>query len=293
MEYNKIAGAPISWGVCEVPGWGHQMAPARVLGEMAELGLVATEFGPLGFLPVEPAERASSLATLNMHAVGGFFPVILHRSDVDPLPTVVEELKAYIEAGADTLVLAADSGLDGYDVKRPELDADQWNLVFQNLNRINDYAASLGIKAVLHPHVGTIIETREDVLKVVEGSQISFCLDTGHMFIGGTDPVWFSGEHAKRVAHSHLKDVDAAKANRVQSGEITYYEGVVDGMYKPLGQGDVGIADIVRNLLTSGYQGWLVLEQDLVITEEPAPGAGPLVTSRQSVEFLRSVIAAI
>jgi inosose dehydratase len=87
--------------------------------------------------------------------------------------------------------------------------------------------------------------------------------------------------------------VDAAKANRVQSGEITYYEGVVDGMYKPLGQGDVGIADIVRNLLTSGYQGWLVLEQDLVITEEPAPGAGPLVTSRQSVEFLRSVIAAI
>jgi inosose dehydratase len=293
MEYNKIAGAPISWGVCEVPGWGHQMAPARVLGEMAELGLVATEFGPLGFLPVEPAERASSLATLNMHAVGGFFPVILHRSDVDPLPTVVEELKAYVEAGADTLVLAADSGLDGYDVKRPELDADQWNLVFQNLNRINDYAASLGIKAVLHPHVGTIIETREDVLKVVEGSQISFCLDTGHMFIGGTDPVWFSGEHAKRVAHSHLKDVDAAKANRVQSGEITYYEGVVDGMYKPLGQGDVGIADIVRNLLTSGYQGWLVLEQDLVITEEPAPGAGPLVTSRQSVEFLRSVIAAI
>jgi inosose dehydratase len=228
-----------------------------------------------------------------MHAVGGFFPVILHRSDVDPLPTVVEELKAYVEAGADTLVLAADSGLDGYDVKRPELDADQWNLVFQNLNRINDYAASLGIKAVLHPHVGTIIETREDVLKVVEGSQISFCLDTGHMFIGGTDPVWFSGEHAKRVAHSHLKDVDAAKANRVQSGEITYYEGVVDGMYKPLGQGDVGIADIVRNLLTSGYQGWLVLEQDLVITEEPAPGAGPLVTSRQSVEFLRSVIAAI
>jgi inosose dehydratase len=293
MEYNKIAGAPISWGVCEVPGWGHQMAPARVLGEMAELGLVATEFGPLGFLPVEPAERASSLATLNMHAVGGFFPVILHRSDVDPLPTVVEELKAYVEAGADTLVLAADSGLDGYDVKRPELDADQWNLVFHNLNRINDYAASLGIKAVLHPHVGTIIETREDVLKVVEGSQISFCLDTGHMFIGGTDPVWFSGEHAKRVAHSHLKDVDATKANRVQSGEITYYEGVVDGMYKPLGQGDVGIADIVRNLLTSGYQGWLVLEQDLVITEEPAPGAGPLVTSRQSVEFLRSVIAAI
>ena len=293
MEYNKIAGAPISWGVCEVPGWGHQMGPERVLQEMANLGLVATEFGPLGFLPVEPSERAKTLATLNMHAVGGFFPAILHRDDVDPMDIVIPELEAYIQAGADTLVLAADSGLDGYDVKRPELDDKQWARVFSNLDRISEYAASKGIKAVLHPHVGTIIETREDVLRVVEGSSIAFCLDTGHMFIGGTDPVWFSGEHAKRVAHSHLKDVDAAKANRVQSGEITYYEGVVDGMYKPLGQGDVGIADIVRNLLTSGYQGWLVLEQDLVITEEPGPGAGPLVTSRQSVEFLRSVIAAI
>ena len=58
----KIAGAPISWGVCEVPGWGHQMTPDRVLTEMAELGLGATEFGPLGFLPVEPADRAAALA---------------------------------------------------------------------------------------------------------------------------------------------------------------------------------------------------------------------------------------
>lgn len=293
MEYNKIAGAPISWGVCEVPGWGHQMSPQRVLQEMVDLGLVATEFGPLGFLPVEPADRAKSLATLNMHAVGGFFPVILHREDVDPMDIVIPELEAYTEAGADTLVLAADSGLDGYDVKRPELDDAQWNLVFRNLNRISDYAASKGIKAVLHPHVGTIIETREDVMRVVEGSTVAFCLDTGHMFIGGTDPVWFSAQHAARVAHSHLKDVDAAKAERVRNGEVTYYDGVVGGMYKPLGQGDVGIGEIVRNLLQSGYQGWFVLEQDLVITEEPEPGLGPVVFGRQSVDYLRAVIAEI
>ncbi|OXE35164.1 MAG: inosose dehydratase, partial [Phenylobacterium zucineum] len=146
MEYNKIAGAPITWGVCEVPGWGHQMGPERVLQEMADLGLVATEFGPLGFLPVEPADRAKKLATLNMHAVGGFFPVILHRDDVDPMDIVIPELEAYTLAGADTLVLAADSGLDGYDFKRPELGEAQWARVFENLNRISEYAASKGIK---------------------------------------------------------------------------------------------------------------------------------------------------
>jgi len=293
MEYNKIAGAPISWGVCEVPGWGHQMSPERVLREMADLGLVATEFGPLGFLPIEPAERAKSLAALHMQAVGGFFPVILHKADVDPLEIVVPELEAYLLAGADTLVLAADSGLEGYDTKRPELDDAQWQIVFNNLNRIREYATSKGIKAVLHPHVGTIIETKEDIMRVVEGSDISFCLDTGHLFIGGTDPVWFSADFASRVEHSHLKDVDAVKANRVQNGETTYYEGVVAGMYKPLGEGDVGIDKIVRNLLTSGYQGWFVLEQDLVVATDPGDAVGPVEFARRSVEYLRKVIAEI
>ncbi|MDP4971938.1 MAG: inosose dehydratase, partial [Pontimonas sp.] len=51
MSTVRIAGAPISWGVCEVPGWGHQMGPDRVLTEMSALGLEAMEFGPLGFLP--------------------------------------------------------------------------------------------------------------------------------------------------------------------------------------------------------------------------------------------------
>ena len=293
MHYNKIAGAPISWGVCEVPGWGHQMSPERVLREMADLGLAATEFGPLGFLPVEPAQRASSLAALHMQAVGGFFPVILHKAEVDPLETVVPELEAYLLAGADTLVLAADSGLDGYDTKRPELNDEQWAIVFSNLNRIREYATSKGIKAVLHPHVGTIIETREDILRVVEGSDISFCLDTGHLFIGGTDPVWFSADFASRIEHSHLKDVDAVKATRVQNGETTYYEGVVAGMYKPLGEGDVGIDKIVRNLLTQGYQGWFVLEQDLVIDQDPGDAVGPVEFARRSVEYLRKVIAEI
>ena len=293
MQYTKIAGAPISWGVCEVPGWGHQMPVERVLSEMAELGLEATEFGPLGFLPVDPAERAKTLATLDMHAVGGFFPVILHKADVDPLDAVREELKAYVEAGAGTLVLAADSGNEGYDAKRAELSQDEWQLVFENLNRINDYAESLGIQAVLHPHVGTIIETQDDILQVVNGSNVKICLDTGHLLIGGTDPVWFSEKYAPRVAHSHLKDVDTSWSKRVQAGEITYYDAVVKGMFKPLGQGDIDIAAIVRNLLTSGYQGWFVLEQDLVLASEPATGLGPFESSKQSVEFLREVIASI
>lgn len=293
MQYDKIAGAPISWGVCEVPGWGHQMGPERVLREMASLGLKATEFGPLGFLPVEAEARAKVLHDLDMHATGGFFPVLLHDSAHNPLPIVEEELRSYVATGATTLVLAADSGKAGYDEKRAELSEEQWETVFKNLNAISALATSVGVKAVLHPHVGTIIETHGDVVKVVNGSDIAFCLDTGHMVIGGADPVWFSEAHSKRVAHSHLKDVDLVWVKKVQDGEVTYYDAVVQGMYRPLGKGDVDIRAIVRNLLLSGYQGWFVLEQDNVIQEEPAEGSGPYEDAKISVDFLRSVIEAI
>jgi inosose dehydratase len=59
---NKIAGAPISWGVCEVPGWGYQLPPDRVLTEMREIGMAATELGPEGFLPAEPEAMADVLS---------------------------------------------------------------------------------------------------------------------------------------------------------------------------------------------------------------------------------------
>ena len=74
----KIAGAPISWGVCEVPGWGYQLDPSQVLQEMADLGIEATEFGPQGWLPVAPTERAAAIAPFGLKAVGAFVPVLLH-----------------------------------------------------------------------------------------------------------------------------------------------------------------------------------------------------------------------
>ncbi len=287
----NIAGAPISWGVCEVPNWGHQMEPSRVLREMSELGLGATEFGPDGFLPMQPELKASILKEHNMIAVGGFVPVVLHRADHDPVPAVKKELESYKAAGAKVLVLAANSGIDGYDAKLPVLTDDDWQILFNNLNRLQQIAAEVGVKAVLHPHVGTMIETQDHVMRVVAGSTIPFCLDTGHMIIGGTDPVAFAQNHAGRVAHSHLKDVDLSWAKKVQNNELSYYDAVVQGMYRPLGQGDVDIRAIVRSLIKSGYTGWFVLEQDNVITAEPGVNQGPMADAKASVEFLRGVIA--
>ena len=109
----RIAGAPISWGVCEVPGWGHQLAPQRVLREMAGVGLQATELGPDGFLPADPDRMAAVLAGHGLHAVGGFTPLLLHVGEHDPLPGVERLLEGYTASGAGVLVLSAVTGADG------------------------------------------------------------------------------------------------------------------------------------------------------------------------------------
>ena len=98
---ERIAGAPISWGVCEVPGWGHQLDVDTVLGEMREVGIVATEFGPDGFLPEEPVEKADRLAEARLRAVGQFVPVVLHDAGHDPIPEVESAIEALTAAGTE------------------------------------------------------------------------------------------------------------------------------------------------------------------------------------------------
>jgi inosose dehydratase len=286
---RRVAGAPISWGVCEVPGWGWQYDTATVLSQMQEVGLAATEFGPDGFLPDEPQAKAKTLADKGLRAVGGFVPVVLHDSTYDPVPEIEQALEGFTAAGAGTLVLAAATGIDGYD-ERPVLDDAGWQVLLTNLDRLELVASRSGITATLHPHVGTMVETADDVERVLAGSGIGLCLDTGHLLIGGADPVALAAEHAGRIRHTHLKDVDAVWARRVRSGEVTYTEAVRGGMYRPLGQGDVDIASIVGSLERAGYDGWYVLEQDTVLAGPPGVGElGPITDVRASIEHLSAI----
>jgi inosose dehydratase len=286
---DKIAGAPISWGVCEVPGWGYQLTPGRVLAEMQEVGLAATEFGPDGFLPADPARMADFLASHHLTAVGGFTPVVLHEAAHDPAPEIERLLDGYDAAHAGVLVLSAATGRDGYDT-RPDLDEAGWKTLLANLDRLTALAAVRGVRAVLHPHVGTMVERGEEVQRVLEGSAVSLCLDTGHLLIGGTDPAELTRQAPERIAHTHFKDVNGQIAAQVRSGRLSYTEGVSRGMYRPLGRGDVDFAAIVSHLRDRDYGGWYVLEQDTILTGEPR-GEGPVADVRQSAGYLRGLLA--
>jgi inosose dehydratase len=278
MRNIAIAGAPISWGVCEVPGWGYQLPVERVLREMADIGLTATELGPAGFLPSDPGPL---LAGYGLTALGGFVPVVLHEDG----PHLARAFDGF--SAGDVLVLAAATGVDGYD-ERPALDAAGWKRLLTNLDQLNLEATSRGITAVLHPHVGTMVENGPEVERVLSGSGIALCLDTGHLLIGGTDPVSLAQQAGDRIAHVHAKDVSEALAARVRAGDLTYTEAVRDGMYRPLGDGDIDFGAVASALDKHAYRGWWVLEQDTIL-QSPPTGDGPVADVRRSADHLRSL----
>jgi inosose dehydratase len=279
---DRIAAAPISWGVCEAPDWGYDMPAERVLSEMGSLGLRATELGPTGYLGGDPGQVRELLERHGLRLVGGFLPVVLHVEGAD-LDDADDAMRTLAEAGAEVVILAARS-VDGSYERRVALDDAEWRTLLGNLDRVRDLAGEHGLAASLHPHVGTAIEGREAVEQLLDSSDVTLCLDTGHLLIGGTDPLELARSVADRVAHVHLKDVRASLAEAALEG--SYVGAVRQGLYTPLGDGDLDIAGIVAALQAVGYQGWYVLEQDCALEGAPRDGAGPVDDVRRSIEFL-------
>ena len=290
---SRLAGAPITWGVCEVPGWGWQLASERVLAEVANLGLRAVELGPRGFLPEDPGEVARTLRRHDLRLAAGFVPAVLHRPQTRAaaLELVAGAAETLAAAGADLLVLAASlgDGAGGYD-RSAELAEGEWKALLEGLDQAREAAGRHALPVALHPHYGTAVERRDHVERVIAGSDVALCLDTGHLLVGGTDPVDVVRLADGRVTHVHFKDVDAALASRVRGGEIGYREAVTRGLYQPLGEGDVDVATVVRLLEAAGYDGWYVLEQDVVLEAEPAAGDGPAVSAARSVHYLTRIM---
>jgi inosose dehydratase len=218
--------------------------------------------------------------------VGAFVPLVLHEAGADDARAEADRIAAILAAAAADVFVAA-AVVDPAWSPRIELGEREWEQLIRHLAEIDEIVASHGLTLALHPHVGTLVETDADVARVLAGSNVGWCFDTGHLLIGGTDPAAFVRDHAERIVHVHLKDVDAALAERVRAGELSLVAATQAGLFRPLGQGDSGIEEVLRLLDHHGYERWLVLEQDTAITgQEPPVGGGPIVDVRESIAYL-------
>ena len=292
MIEDRIGAGPISWGVCEVPGWGIMLPADRVLDEMAALGIHATELGARGFLPDDAAAVKATLDGHGMRLIGGFVPLVLHDPGERDATLKTARATADVVVAAGGGVFMSTPVADERWSEPFPLDATQWAHLADMLDELDELCADYGLVHALHPHVGTLVEQRDDVRALLERSAVRFCLDTGHLTIGGYDPVEFAADAAGRVAHVHLKDVRAPLAAAVRDGTTPLLDAVHDGLFCPLGDGDAPVAETIEQLERDGYSGWYVLEQDtdLGATAPPA-GSGPIDDVRTSADFVRRVLA--
>jgi inosose dehydratase len=283
----RVAGAPVSWGVIEVPDWGYQMPADRVLREAASLGLGAVEAGPEGLLPRDPAEVSRMLDGYGLSLVGGFVPAVLHEPQArdEQLALVERRAEFFAAARADVVVLAASTGSQDYgDVF--ELDEGAWLTLFESLEAVEEICDRHGVAVSLHQHYGTVIERDDQLLRFLEDSEMGLCLDTGHLLMGGSDPVEVAKLAADRINHVHLKDVDREVATRLAGRKLDFKEAVRKGAFRPLGEGDVDTGRLLEVLEGAGYSGWYVLEQDAVVESEPNDGEGPVLDVGKSLAFV-------
>jgi inosose dehydratase len=288
---ERVAGAPITWGVDGSPGWGHLMGRDRVLREMVESGLSATELGPDGYLPTDPGELQAFLDHYDMSIVGGFVPALLYRPDrIDQqLEYVTRASRQLASTGSHVLVLGPSSHHAGYDTS-VDMSPAEWTTFLTNLDRLDDIVTDAGLRTALHPHWGMAIESAAHIDRLLDASSVGLCLDTGHAYLGGADPAAIARTAPDRVLHVHLKDVDAAKADRVRAGDVPFRQAVIDGLFVPLGEGAVDIAGVIAALEDADYRGWYVLEQDVSLKAEPPEGEGPKADAIDSVAYLRGLV---
>ena len=290
---DRVATAPISWGVCEVPGWGYQLPVDRVLAEMSAAGFTHTELGSYGYLPTEPADLQGILDSNGLSLLGGFVPLVLHDpSRAGPAREAARRWSRLIAGGGGRFfVTCAVSHTD--DWRQEPLGDAGWAVLCAALADIDDIAESYGLQQVFHSHYGSLVETDAELERVLAGSEVSLVLDTAHITIGGTDVVELLDRYAPRVGLVHLKDLEPSLAARLRAGELSLMQAVQRGLFPPLGRGGVPIAEIVTRLEESGRDLWYVLEQDAAIAEgDLSAVAGLRRNADLSLEFLHSLVPA-
>ena len=173
-------------------------------------------------------------------------------------------------------------------------DDTQWREAVTTLNAVaRALRDELSMTVVVHHHAGTFVETPQEIdrlLAETDAETVGLLLDTGHAVYGGADPVEVLRRHGSRVRYVHLKDVRADELARVRTTDIGMSEAWKRGVFCPLGEGVVDFPRVVEELRGRDYDGWLIVEQDVVPDDDGRLEPEPFASARRSRAYLRDKV---
>jgi inosose dehydratase len=275
----RVGNAPVSWAVYEAGGSNPPYG--AVLDQIVAAGYDGTELGPYGYLPTEPGALAHELDRRGLALASSFVPLALE----DPSRRTLAVETALTVARRTRIAgrVPADGSAGWSDAEWREAAAT----VHAVAHVLRD---TLGMRVVLHHHAGTFVETPAEIdrfLGETDPELVGLLLDTGHAVYGGADPLDVVRRHGPRIQYVHLKDAGASALEQVRSSEMTMSDAWSAGVFCPLGDGVVDFPALAERLRGQGYDGWAIVEQDVI------PDAGgrlvpdPFESARRSRSFLR------
>jgi inosose dehydratase len=273
----RVAGAPVSFGVFELaPEEGAELpGPDRIASVLRDLGYTGIDLGPVGFLG-RGDELRDRLGRHGLSLVGGWvdLPFSDDAAFAAALPSLDDALDVFVDAltidpAHPPLPTLADSGSAARRAQPGggdglSLDGAGWATLVRNVEAAAARVRARGLEPTFHHHACTFVETPDEIETFLDRTDVGLTLDTGHLILGGGDPLAGLRRWGPRVNHVHLKDARAAVLRDIVEAGGGMREVWSGGAFVPLGDGDLDLPAFMAGLQDAGFDGWIVIEQDTI-----------------------------
>ena len=283
----RIGVNPIAWSNDDMRSLGGDTPLETCLAEARQAGYAGIELG--NKFPRRADRLKPILERHGLSLISGWYGArLLERGAGDEIAAMADHLGLLEAMGCRVMVFAETSNAVHGDqsrpaIHRPVLADDQWDRFAERLNAVADHMANRGVSLAFHHHMGTVIETPDEIDRLMDitGKSVGLLLDTGHAAYAGADPASVATRHAGRIVHIHCKDVRPAVLADVRAGDASFLDAVVAGVFTVPGDGAVDFPAVLAALAADGYDGWLVVEAE----QDPAK-AHPLTYVTMGFENL-------
>lgn len=285
-----VGTAPDSWGVW-FPENEKQIPWERCMDEMQQAGYEGVELGPWGYFPNDYEALKEELDKRDLKLVAGTVGGnYVDDTSIDEMMKTIDQLAPLLLKfpTAKYVVLLVDMYTDlmtGEDVMPRELTQEQWQKVYRNVQRVCDYVRKFGLIPALHPHVDCYIQTEEQIERVLDNTDVQLCLDTGHHVYGGGEPISFFKKHYSRIPYLHVKECDMEVKKLMDQNAWSFAKAVSEGIMCEPGKGSINFKELFDYMKETGYNGWVVVEQDLYPVKS---FDDPLPIAKRTREYLHS-----
>ncbi|MCH7763054.1 MAG: myo-inosose-2 dehydratase [Candidatus Marinimicrobia bacterium] len=288
----KIGIAPINWSNDDMPELGENITLELCLSDMQAAGYIGTEFGhkfPKTADKLRPLLDTYDLSLAAMWHSTYFVDNADLEQELDKLQQRIEFLT---EMGTSVINLAECSRTvhNKKDIalsKKPIFNPQEWDRLIHGLNKAGELCNLYGIKAAVHHHMGTGIQSQDEIDRLMENTDpnaVFLCADTGHLTFAGINPLLVFEKYIDRIVHVHLKDLRGSVLKKVQAKDCSFLEAVLRHVFTVPGDGMIDFKPIFEILASSAYDGWMIVEAE----QDPA-WANPLRYAKTARDYLNNI----